>query len=90
MFAKTDQLVRHFIDTFGPIIKHIRPILLQVKPALSFAENCETLRNSYFFNPIYEGAKMGMPATGTVCCQIQFDIALFCLICNNYVPLYCG
>ena len=66
LLGKSQTLFRHFVDSFGPLTKLLKPLLLQLKPALNLAENVEVLRSSYFLNPINEGDKMGMPSAATV------------------------
>ena len=60
--ARSDNLNRHFIDAFGSLTKQLKPLLLQVKAALLYAENVDTMRNNHILNPMYDGNEMGRPS----------------------------
>ena len=75
LIAKSEVLPRHFIATFGPIYKLLKPLLLQVKPVMTLVENVESLRNNYVFNPLNDGDKMGLYSNSAVSCLV---FVIFC------------
>ena len=96
----SDDLTRHFVDTFGPLtLTILKPLLLQLKPILAYfgvtensgtAENSGAMGEALFkkgFSDILspDGDVTGYPVSAKVCLYVLYDTDLY----HMYRYLYC-
>ena len=85
----SDELTRHFVDTFGPLtLTILKPLLLQLKPILAYfdvtensgtAENSGTMGETLFkkgFSDILspDGDVTGYPVSAKVCVVLVYVV----------------
>jgi Membrane-associated apoptosis protein len=57
---------RYFIDLFADMTAEWQAMLAQFVPSLTFAENCDVLRDEGVFNPRLEGEKISVASSGGI------------------------